>query len=159
MTLGCPQSRRPLMFATDSPDTSGSARPVWTILLADDNEDSRDIYTTIFEVAGYRVLHAADGLAVLTVVSTDPPDVILLNLHMPELDGHGVLEELRAHPETEDLPCLVFTGDARYEQLGRSVQNGADGFLTKPVEPKAVVRFVDDFLTRRGPNGRPETAA
>jgi CheY-like chemotaxis protein len=147
------------MFSPDPPKTSGPARPVWTILLADDNEDSRDVFTTFFEVAGYRVLHAADGLGVLTVVSTDRPDVILLNLHMPELDGHGVLEELRAHPETENLPCLVLTGDARYEQLGRSVQNGADGFLTKPVEPSAVVRFVEDFLTRRGPNGHPGTAA
>jgi CheY-like chemotaxis protein len=139
------------------PDTPTGGRPVWTILLADDNEDSRDVYTTIFEFAGYRVLHAADGLGVLAVVSTDPPDVILLNLHMPELDGHGVLEELRAHPETENLPCLVFTGDARYEQLGRSVQNGADGFLTKPVEPRAVVRFVEDFLTQPGSGRRPES--
>jgi CheY-like chemotaxis protein len=142
-----------------SPLTNGPARPSPTILLADDNEDSRDIYTTIFEVHGYRVLHAEDGLGVLTVVSTDRPDVILLNLHMPELDGHGVLEELRAHPETENLPCLVFTGDARYEQLGRSVQNGADGFLTKPVEPSAVVRFVEDFLTRGDPDAHTEPAA
>ena len=53
-----------------------------TILLADDNEDSREIYRTLFEVAGYRVTHAADGLQVLDQVAQHPPDVIMLNLRM-----------------------------------------------------------------------------
>ena len=121
-----------------------------TILLADDNEDSREIYRTLFEVAGYRVLQAPDGLAVLTLLGEERPDLILLNLLMPELDGHGVLEELRDDPETQDIPCLVFTGDARFEQLGRAVQSGADAFLTKPAEPRAVLRFVEDLLREQG---------
>ncbi len=121
-----------------------------TILLADDNEDSREIYRTLFEVAGYRVIQAPNGAAALSLVGTDRPDLILLNLLMPEVDGHGVLEELRGRPETEDIPCLVFTGDARFEQLGRAVQSGADAFLTKPAEPRAVLRFVEELLRERG---------
>jgi hypothetical protein len=62
-----------------------------TILLADDNEDSREIYRTLFEMAGYRVMVAGDGRTVLTLVEGEKPDLILLNLLMPELDGHGVL--------------------------------------------------------------------
>jgi CheY-like chemotaxis protein len=117
-----------------------------TILLGDDNDDSRDIYKTLFEYAGYRVLQAPDGLGVLAAVRSDRPDLVLLNVHMPQLDGHGVLQELRADPDTEDLICLVFTGDARYEQLGQSVLSGADGFIAKPAEPSAVLRFVQDLL-------------
>lgn len=122
-----------------------------TILLADDNEDSLDIFRTIFERAGFRVLLAEHGRAALEVVDRDPPDLILLNLRMPELDGHGVLEELRRRPETEDIPCLVFTGDARFDQMGQAVKRGADGYLTKPAEPRAVVHMVEQLLRERGP--------
>jgi two-component system phosphate regulon response regulator PhoB len=124
-----------------------------TILLADDNEDSREIYRTLFEIAGYRVLLAGDGVTVLAIVDEEKPDLILLNLIMPELDGHGVLAELRGDPETEEIPCLVFTGDARFATLGRAVKNGADAFLTKPAEPMTVLRFVQELLGPRGQEG------
>ena len=127
-----------------------------TILLADDNDDSREIYRTLFEVAGYRVLEAANGVAALDVVEAEVPDVIMLNLVMPHLDGHGVLEELRAQPHTEDIPCLVFTGDARFEQMGRAVHSGADAFLTKPAEPREVLQFVEQLLRERGHGEGPE---
>jgi two-component system phosphate regulon response regulator PhoB len=124
-----------------------------TILLADDNEDSREIYRTLFEMAGFRVLLAGDGLSVLSVVEKEKPDLILLNLLMPQLDGHGVLTELRGDPETEEIPCLVFTGDARFATLGRAMKNGADAFLTKPAEPMMVLRFVQELLGSQGQEG------
>ena len=124
-----------------------------TILLADDNEDSREIYRTLFEVVGFRVLLAGDGRTVLTIVGEEKPDLIMLNLIMPELDSHGVLTELRSDPETEEIPCLVFTGDARFATLGRAMENGADAFLTKPAEPMTVLRFVQDLLAERRPEG------
>ena len=95
-----------------------------TILLADDNDDSREIYRAFFEDAGHRVLEAESGLV--------------------------VLERLRARPHTEDIPCLVFTGDARFEALGKAVHRGADAFLTKPAEPRAVLQFVEELLRERG---------
>jgi CheY-like chemotaxis protein len=129
---------------------------ITTILLADDNADSRDIYRTLFEVAGYRVLEEEHGLAVLDLLKAEIPDLIMLNLVMPLLDGHGVLEELRARPHTEDIPCLVFTGDARFEQMGRAVHSGADAFLTKPAEPREVLQFVEELLRERGQAGGPK---
>jgi CheY-like chemotaxis protein len=126
-----------------------------TILLADDNEDSREIYRTLLEVAGFRVLLASDGLHVLALVGQEKPDLIMLNLIMPELDGHGVLQELRGDPDTEEIPCLVFTGDARFATLGRAMQNGADAFLTKPAEPLTVLRFIQDLIGERGQEGTP----
>jgi CheY-like chemotaxis protein len=128
-----------------------------TILLADDNEDSREIYRTLFEVAGFRVLLAGDGLSVLELVGEEKPDLILLNLIMPELDGHAVLQELRDDPATEEIPCLVFTGDARFATLGRAMKAGADGFLTKPAEPMTVLRFVRDLLLPGDQEGTPVT--
>ena len=120
-----------------------------TILIADDNDDSRDVYTTLFEVAGYRVLTAPNGLAALRLLEAEKPHLIMLNLFMPELDGHEVLKRVRAHPEMQHIPCLVFTGDARFEQLGQAMKSGADAFLTKPAEPQAVLRFVTELLKER----------
>jgi CheY-like chemotaxis protein len=120
-----------------------------TILIADDNEDSRDVYKTIFEASGFRVISAENGLAALALLEAEKPHLILLNLYMPELDGHEVLRRVRAHPDTQHIPCLVFTGDARFEQLGQAMQSGADAFLTKPAEPKAVLRFVEELLKER----------
>ena len=120
-----------------------------TILIADDNADSRDVYCTLFEASGYRVLSAENGLAALALLDAERPHLIMLNLFMPELDGHEVLRRVRAHPGTEHIPCLVFTGDARFEQLGKAVQSGADAFLTKPAEPLAVLRFVRELLMER----------
>ena len=147
-----------VIFGRGRPITTFRRLAVHTILLVDDNDDSRDIYRTLFELAGYRVLQAPDGRSALAQVGAQRPDLILLNLLMPELDGHGVLEELRARPETEDILCLVFTGDARFEQLGNAVQSGADAFLTKPAEPRAVLDFVEALLSERGYREGPEAS-
>lgn len=117
-----------------------------TILLADDNADSRDIYRTLFTLAGYHVLEAENGERAVEMTAERRPDVILLNLRMPHLDGYGVLHELRSRVATEDIPCVVFTGDVRYEQMGRAVMEGADAFLSKPAEPREVLRFVRELL-------------
>lgn len=126
-----------------------------TILLADDNADSRDIYRTLFSVAGFDVIEAEDGERAVEISAGRRPDVILLNLRMPNLDGYGVLQELRKRAATENIPCIVFTGDVRYEQMGRAVMEGADAFLSKPAEPREVLRFVEEMLRDRihGPDG------
>jgi CRP/FNR family transcriptional regulator, cyclic AMP receptor protein len=120
-----------------------------TILLADDNDDSRDIYRTLLEYEGYRVIEAHNGRVALDLLEVEVPDLIMLNLVMPLVDGHGVLEEMRARPHMEEIPCLVFTGDARFEQMGKSVHSGADAFLTKPAEPRAVLGLVEQLLGER----------
>ncbi|MBW3535013.1 MAG: response regulator [Gemmatimonadetes bacterium] len=120
-----------------------------TILLADDNADSRDIYRTLFSVHGYDVLEAEDGMRAVEMSADRCPDIILLNLRMPNLDGYGVLQELRSRAATENIPCIVFTGDVRYEQMGRAVMEGAEAFLAKPAEPREVLRFVQEVLRDR----------
>ena len=85
-----------------------------TILVADDNHDSRLIYGTYLEVAGYRVIKAADGIAALAMTRAERPDLVLLNLVMPGLNGHEVLECMRAEPGTAAIPCLFVTGDEHF---------------------------------------------
>ena len=117
------------------------------ILLADDNRDSREIYGTLFEHSGYRVVTAGDGPDAVRVAREERPDVVLLNLFMPGMSGHEVLAELRSDPETEAMRCLMITGDARPEQMGEALIRGADAFLTKPVEPRQVLELVEQILS------------
>lgn len=117
-----------------------------TILLIDDDQDARTIFGTLFELEGYQVLHAADGAAGLAVARDRKPDLVMLNLFMPRMSGDQVLRGLRGDRETQDILCLFFTGDARYEQMGRALMLGADGFLTKPADPRAVLSMVQRLL-------------
>lgn len=132
--------------ATDAP-------PV-TVLLADDNDDSREIYGTLLTHEGYRVLEARDGKEAVRLSLAESPDLLLLNLLMPEIDGLGVLERLRSEPKTEDLPCVCLTGDARMERMGQAMMRGADAFLTKPAEPRDVLKTIRAMLDRE-----PDTTA
>lgn len=120
-----------------------------TILLADDDADSRAIYGILFEVEGFDVLHAPDGPSAVETVRLRKPDLVLLNLFLPRMSGHQVLRALRSERATEAIPCLMFTGDARYEQMGMALIHGADGFVTKPAEPRAVLRIVQKLLDER----------
>ena len=117
-----------------------------TILLADDNDDSREIYGTLLVHEGFRVLEASDGEEAVRLTREELPDLVLLNLLMPELDGLGVLERLRDDPETAELPCVCLTGDARMERMGDAVRRGADAFLTKPAEPREVLATIRAVL-------------
>lgn len=117
-----------------------------TILLSDDNQDSREIYGTMFTHHGFRVIEAEDGATALRLAREEDPDLVVLNLFMPTLDGQSVLRELRADPETEGMLCLLLTGDSRPEQMGQALINGADAYLTKPVSPSQVLEFVREIL-------------
>jgi CheY-like chemotaxis protein len=112
----------------------------------DDDPDARAIFATLFELEGFDVLHAGDGAHALEVARNNPPDVVLLNLVMPRMSGYQVLRRLRAGDETAEIPCLLFTGDARPEQMGKALMNGADGFVTKPAQPRAVLQLVRKIL-------------
>jgi CheY-like chemotaxis protein len=117
-----------------------------TILLVDDDQDARAIFGALFEMEGYQVLHAQDGPSAVEVVRNSRPDVVLLNLVMPRMSGYQVLRTIRAEEGTAEIPCLLFTGDARPEQMGTALMHGADGFVTKPAEPRAVLSLVQQLL-------------
>lgn len=121
-----------------------------TILLADDNEDSREIYGTLFEHNGYRVHTAVDGPSAIETATEAEPDIVLLNLFMPGMSGHEVLDALRSNPETASLRCLMLTGDVRLEQMGEALIRGADAYLTKPVEPREVLEMVESIIAEDG---------
>lgn len=106
---------------------------VITILLVEDNVDNQIIMTAWLEHAGYRVLLAGDGAAGLTVAQAMLPDIILMDVALPGMDGWDTAMRLKAHPITKSIPIIALTALALPDDLRRAREAKIDGYLTKPV--------------------------
>lgn len=116
------------------------------ILIADDRASSRELLRTILERAGYDVIEAEDGQAALEQARTGNPDLILLDLQMPTLDGYGVLAALRSDLRFRDLPILALTASAMRGDRERILEAGFTDYLAKPAGPEIVRESVARFL-------------
>ena len=103
------------------------------VLVADDKASSREMVRTVLEHSGYRVLEAADGEEAVQRALEFEPDLVLLDLHMPNLDGFGAIERLRAEPRFAALPVVALTASAMREDKERALAAGFTGFVTKPI--------------------------
>lgn len=119
-----------------------------TILVVEDETDILDLVAFNLEQAGYRVLKATDGLEALRLTREEHPDLMVLDLMLPHLEGKEVCRRLRQAEETRDLPVIMLT--ARAEETDRIVgfEIGADDYLTKPFSPQELVLRVKAVLRR-----------
>jgi CheY-like chemotaxis protein len=116
------------------------------ILLVEDNEDNLAVYRAILQYAGYEVLEARDGVAGVEEARSGRPDLILMDISIPKIDGFEATRILKTDPETRGIPIVALTAHAMDEDRERARQVGCDGFLAKPVEPRRVVREIERFL-------------
>jgi diguanylate cyclase (GGDEF)-like protein len=103
-----------------------------TVLVADDDPFNLRLLQELCEAAGYRVLTAEDGTTVLAVVARERPDLVLLDLHMPDRDGFEVLETLKGDPELGAIPVVIVTALGDAESRARGIELGAEDYVTKP---------------------------
>mgnify|MGYP000207692056 CR=1 FL=1 len=118
------------------------ARAAPHILVVDDEPDIARLVQHYLEQAGYTVVLAADGAAALDIVHRDRPDLILLDLFMPEMDGYAVIQQLRAHPATASIPVIVMSVLATNNQLG------AVACVNKPLNRQQLLEAIDQALAR-----------
>jgi len=109
-----------------------------TVLLVEDEEPLRRVLRDLLEREGFSVVEAADGVQALDEVDRSAPDVLVLDLNLPRLDGYGVLSHLRARPATAKLPVIVLTAKGDEDNEVRVFETGANDFLTKPFRPRAL---------------------
>ncbi|HEX6749865.1 MAG TPA: response regulator [Longimicrobium sp.] len=119
-----------------------------TVLLADDNADNRDIYGVILEYHGYRVVHAVNGNEAVRLTREEKPDLVLMDVVMPHLDGLAATRLLKSDPLTASIPVVLLTAH-RFDSDHEARASGCEAVLFKPVEPNRVVEAVRGALQAR----------
>ncbi len=118
------------------------------VLLVEDEDALRRVLKDLLEREGFTVFEAADGVKALDEIDRANPDIVVLDLNLPRLDGYGVLSHLRARPATADLPVIVLTAKGDEDSEVRVFEYGASDYLTKPFRPRALSARLHSLLTR-----------
>jgi two-component system cell cycle response regulator DivK len=116
------------------------------ILVVDDNAVSRELLRYVLKPLGLEIVEAASGLEALERIAEVHPDLVLLDLDMPGLDGYGVLREVRRKPEWAGLRVVAVTAYAMQSDRDKAIVAGFDGYVTKPINAVQVRRNVEDLL-------------
>lgn len=117
-----------------------------TILLIEDNEQNRYLATFLLEQHGYRVVAAEDGRAGIESASRLGPDMILLDIQLPTMDGYAVAAALRRHPSLRDTPIIAVTSYAMVGDREKAIAAGCNGYIEKPINPETFVSEIERFL-------------
>jgi CheY-like chemotaxis protein len=117
-----------------------------TIMVVDDNPDIITIVKTILEGKGYQVLSASSGQELLNLLTDRKPDLIILDIMMPEMDGLEVLGRLKAVTETASIPVILLTAKVQYEDVLGGYKLGADYYITKPFTSTQLVNGINLLL-------------
>ncbi len=119
------------------------------VLLVDDEDSLRKVMRELLERDGYLVTEARDGVQALDQIDRVGPDIVVLDLNLPGLDGYGVLSHLRSRPATASIPVIVLTAKGDEDNEVRVFELGADDFLTKPFRARALSARLEAVLGRR----------
>lgn len=113
-----------------------------TVLIVEDSPDTRELFATYFRAQGYSAMTARDAREALASACDHPPDLILLDLGLPELDGWELARRLREEPRTRHVPIVAVSGHAELSSRMRAMSAGVDLFVAKPVTPADVLARV-----------------
>jgi two-component system, cell cycle response regulator DivK len=116
------------------------------ILLVEDNELNRDMLSRRLERRGYEVLQALDGSEGVRTAQTEKPDLILLDISLPEMDGWEVLHHLKSQPTTQQIPVIALTAHAMADVRERALREGFSDYHSKPVEFQRLLEKVRTLL-------------
>ena len=119
------------------------------VMLVDDDEFARKLTTQALSESPYELVCAPDGAAALALLRRLRPDLILMDIGLPDIDGVALTQKLKAAPHVADIPVLMLTGDARRQTVDNSMSAGAAGFLVKPFTPHALIDKLDRFLSTK----------
>lgn len=117
------------------------------ILIAEDNAEIRMLVSSILVEEGHKVAVAQDGQQALEMVTDEPPDVLVLDIMMPQVDGYTVLKELKASGVREQMKILILTAKTSEADWVRGYKLGADSYLTKPFDTDELINAIHELLS------------
>ncbi|MBN1564595.1 MAG: response regulator [Anaerolineae bacterium] len=116
------------------------------VMVAEDNRDSRELVSDILESLGHTPVVAANGRIALEKIIAEPPDLVILDVNMPEMDGFEVCAALKRNPTTTKIPVLMLTAQTDIESRVRGLGLGADDYLPKPFHPRELIARIETRL-------------
>jgi CheY-like chemotaxis protein len=119
------------------------------VLIAEDNAVNRELLRELLELRGYTVLEACDGQEALHMIEQAPPELLLVDIGMPVMDGFAVIRTIRENPRLARLPVVAVTAYAMRGDRERILNAGFDGYLSKPLNPSSLTEELDRVLTQR----------
>jgi DNA-binding response OmpR family regulator len=123
-----------------------------TILVIEDDPATARLVEYTLSRHGYRVTTAANGLEGIRKAQQGLPDVVILDVMLPGIDGFEICHRLRADPATKDILILMFSAKAQEIDRDTGLKVGADAYLAKPAAPDAIIKTVEGLLTKRDPS-------
>ena len=119
------------------------------ILVVDDERNMVRLLQVNLEREGYEVVTAFDGVEGLQKARTENPDLVLLDITMPRMDGFEVLNVLKANTDTSDMPVVILTARSKDADVFQGYETGADAYLTKPLHPNELTAVIRKMLAKR----------
>jgi Response regulators consisting of a CheY-like receiver domain and a winged-helix DNA-binding domain len=116
------------------------------ILVVEDQEDNRQILRDLLGSAGYDVIEAEDGQAALAMVKRQRPDLILMDIQLPLMDGYEATRRFKADPDLQNIPIIVVTSYALSGDEEKARAAGCDGYVTKPFSPRQLLAKIKEYL-------------
>ena len=120
-----------------------------TILYVEDNPDNRLLVKRILLAEDYSLLEAIDGKDALNVLRTARPDLILMDINMPDMDGYTLTAKIKSLPGFERIPILALTANVMRGDKERTLEAGCDGYIQKPLDIDQLTREIEKFISRR----------
>lgn len=118
------------------------------VLIVDDTELNRKVVKTVLLSQGFEVLEAEDGEQALSMATEMLPDIILMDVQLPKMDGYEVARRLRAQPETQNLPIIALTAHAMAGESERAREAGCNGYMSKPINTRTLVDEITSYLAK-----------
>jgi two-component system, cell cycle response regulator DivK len=120
------------------------------ILVVEDQEDNRRIIRDLLTSAGYDMIEAVDGEAGVRLAETERPDLILMDIQLPLLDGHEATRRIKQNPELRHIPIIVVTSYALSGDDAKAMAAGCDAYVAKPFSPRQLLATIRKFLGEAG---------
>jgi len=120
-----------------------------TVLIIEDEEDAAELFAEMMRVSGFRVVKTSKSTPAISLMSSEKPDVILLDIMMPEISGLDILRQMRREPELANIPVIVITAKSMPSDIKNGMEAGASTYLTKPVGFLELKDAVERALTSR----------
>jgi two-component system cell cycle response regulator DivK len=116
------------------------------ILVVEDDQDNREMVIKVLEHNGYRVIEAVDGQEAVKKAREEKPDLILLDIYLPKMDGYEVTRTLRGDQDLQYIPIIALTAHAMKGDREEALAIGCDGYITKPINVRELPKQIEHFL-------------